>query len=861
MALNLKTETAFFGDATAAQSPLPPDQIAPHFPQLEILECLGRGGMGVVYKARQKTLNRFVALKLLAPERVGDPKFAERFTREAQALAALNHPNIVTIYDFGQAGGFYYLLMEFVDGVNLRHLLSARKFTPEEALAIVPTLCEALQFAHERDIVHRDIKPENILLDKNGRVKVADFGIAKMLGNCEGERASEAAAEDKATQSVVGTPGYSAPEQKSNPQHVDSRADIYSLGVIFYEMLTGELPGEKIEPPSRKVHIDVRLDEVVLRALENRPELRYQQASIFKTQIETIISDPASAEAPVAPVETDAVDAKKQRWEVTAWGLLIALGWVGVGEDTMNIGWLIVLGGVVAFLIPTLWSWSTDNPVKIRLAGQMVLTNGIAVCSAMIWGAVNGLPPAGAIPAVCACLIGIAYSLHRLTVAAKSEPAAPSNFAALGAICAAMSAGVFASLYLLPTSWLSAGDIRIWLTPVFALPAILYGGFSRRHSFALPAMIFGGVILLVWLAITCNAQRTQPWAVCAILVSVAVCLFVELLLVRSIWRAASTAMDGTEPETPSDPGPAGLAADDKPLRMYGRALLKILPLACSWGLCFVFLIPKLRELFVDQDSSRISDDALPFQRLVLQLFGPGVPKLILIFLATIALVEWLLPGWRRNRRKALLLVTAGVNALALASLLSLAVMASILAGEEGYPLSGALDPTENLAFGPVIERVITDGYNLDNGQFIALPASVQRSENTDHDWWRQHGIQLLNEQNDLDGVDIEKAARLSLNDWQSMNPNRLLTILHRISPNRGHADYDFPAIEGGHKPITTWGFQTPSGTMGIMQVLDEEASGARIRYRLVVHGSVPTSVTATPAATKLSGGGSSNGGF
>ena len=123
--------------------------------------------MGVVYKARQKTLNRLVALKLLAPERVHDAKFAERFTREAQALAALNHPNIVTIYDFGQAGGFYFLLMEFVDGVNLRQLLRARKFTPEEALAIVPPLCDALQFAHDRGIVHRDIKPENLLLDKD----------------------------------------------------------------------------------------------------------------------------------------------------------------------------------------------------------------------------------------------------------------------------------------------------------------------------------------------------------------------------------------------------------------------------------------------------------------------------------------------------------------------------------------------------------------------------------------------------------------------------------------------------------------------------------------------------------------------
>jgi hypothetical protein len=288
MALNLKTETALPGEAPAAQPPLPPDQIAPHFPQLEILECLGRGGMGVVYQARQKSLNRLVALKLLAPERVNDPKFAERFTREAQALAVLNHPNIVTIYDFGQAGGFYYLLMEFVDGVNLRHLLRARKFTPEEALAIVPPLCDALQFAHERGIVHRDIKPENILLDKTGRVKVADFGIAKILRSGDGDAADKIISPENLTQSVLGTPGYSAPEQKSDPRRVDSRADIYSLGVVFYEMLTGELPGKRIEPPSRKVHIDVRLDEIVLRALEQKPELRYQQASVFKTQVETI---------------------------------------------------------------------------------------------------------------------------------------------------------------------------------------------------------------------------------------------------------------------------------------------------------------------------------------------------------------------------------------------------------------------------------------------------------------------------------------------------------------------------------------------------------------------------------------------
>jgi len=289
-------------EPAGARPALTPAELAPHFPQLEILECLGRGGMGVVYKARQKTLNRFVALKLLAPERICDPIFAGRFAREAQALAALNHPNIVTIHDFGQAGGFYFLLMEFVDGLNLRQLLRTRKLTPEEALAIVPPLCDALQFAHDRGIVHRDIKPENLLLDKAGRVKVADFGIARMLGPVNGGApADEPVGPDNTTQSAAGTPAYSAPEQNHAPRRVDRRGDIYSLGVVFYEMLTGQLPGQPLEAPSRKVRIDVRLDEVVLRALEQNPDLRFQQVSEVKTYVDTIVATPGMY-APSAPL-------------------------------------------------------------------------------------------------------------------------------------------------------------------------------------------------------------------------------------------------------------------------------------------------------------------------------------------------------------------------------------------------------------------------------------------------------------------------------------------------------------------------------------------------------------------------------
>ena len=294
--MNLETETASSGVGSSnPRPPLSPDELGPLFPHLEVLECLGRGGMGVVYKARQKSLHRIVALKLLAPERVGDPAFAARFAREAQALARLNHPNIVTVYDFGQVGGFYYLLMEFVDGVNLRHLLRARKLSPEEALAVVPPLCDALQFAHDRGIVHRDIKPENLLLDKNGRIKIVDFGIAKML---ETDGAAPVPAKDRsrreeamAASGAPGTPGYMAPEQKDAPHKVDHRADIYSLGVVFYEMLTGELPSGRLQPPSSRhgnLRIDVRIDEIVLRALEEAPEMRWQTAAEFRTQLEAV---------------------------------------------------------------------------------------------------------------------------------------------------------------------------------------------------------------------------------------------------------------------------------------------------------------------------------------------------------------------------------------------------------------------------------------------------------------------------------------------------------------------------------------------------------------------------------------------
>jgi predicted Ser/Thr protein kinase len=363
-----------------------PEEIAHLFPQLEILESLGRGGMGVVYKARQRSLDRFVALKLLAPERARDPEFAARFQREAQALARLSHPNIVTIHDFGQAGDFYFLLMEYVDGINLRQLLRAKKLLPEEALAIVPSLCDALQYAHERGIVHRDIKPENLLLDRDGRVKIADFGIAKLVaGGAPGSTVPVAGEESASTsqisagsspglqsQSAAGTPGYMAPEQRAAPHQVDSRADIYSLGVVFYEMLTGERPTGPIQPPSsrmRGMQIDVRLDEVVLRALEQEPNLRWQSAADLRTQLQ-LLTDSAAV-----PTRAAEVSPARHLWRGLLVGLLVlvtgaALAFAAAFVRPEPHARVMLLGTFAALLAAAMSCWSYVARAKRSSAGH-----------------------------------------------------------------------------------------------------------------------------------------------------------------------------------------------------------------------------------------------------------------------------------------------------------------------------------------------------------------------------------------------------------------------------------------------------------------------------------------------------------
>jgi hypothetical protein len=243
--------------------------------------------MGAVYRARQPALDRLVAVKVLPPQIARDPAFTERFCREARSLARFNHPNIVTVYDFGEAGGYCYIVMEFVAGKNLRQLLHAGAVSEKQMLGIVAQVCDALQYAHDAGVIHRDIKPENILLDTRGRVKIADFGLAKLADLAPANVSLTGSHE------VMGTVYYMAPEQLLRNVEVDHRADLYSLGVVFYEMLTGELPVGRFAPPGQRVRVDSRFDAIVLRALESKPENRYQDAAELKRDVEAILAGPA----------------------------------------------------------------------------------------------------------------------------------------------------------------------------------------------------------------------------------------------------------------------------------------------------------------------------------------------------------------------------------------------------------------------------------------------------------------------------------------------------------------------------------------------------------------------------------------
>ncbi|MCX6851768.1 MAG: protein kinase [Verrucomicrobia bacterium] len=288
--------------------PPTPAELQEILPQYEVHMLVGRGGMGAVYKGLQLSLDRAVAIKLLPPaiERQ-DLAFAERFKNEARLMGRMNHPAIVSVYDFGRTSdGQLYFVMEYVDGTDVQRMIAREgKLPPEHALAITAHLCDALGYAHKQGIVHRDIKPSNVLIDIEGRVKVADFGLAKLSDKTQNSGLTQ-------TGMTMGTPDYVAPEALTLGSDVDGRADIYAVGVMLYQMLTGDIPRGMFKMPSQKFQsIDPRFDAIIRRALEHDREERYQSSHELRQALDIILTTPravsgqeSSAVLPKQPPQT-----------------------------------------------------------------------------------------------------------------------------------------------------------------------------------------------------------------------------------------------------------------------------------------------------------------------------------------------------------------------------------------------------------------------------------------------------------------------------------------------------------------------------------------------------------------------------
>tara|TARA_R110002096_G_scaffold159011_11_gene324668 strand:+ start:11310 stop:12278 length:969 start_codon:yes stop_codon:yes gene_type:complete len=282
----------------AAFVPPTPTELNARFQnQIQFLELIGQGGMGAVYRAFQSKLRRYVAVKILssqAPRQGWD--FVERFRREARALALLNHPNIVKLHDFDDAGDLLYFTMEYVDGKDLHKISEGGRLTTEHVQSWIPQVCEALSYAHSRDLIHRDVKPGNIMIDQDGVVKLTDFGLVK-------RKATQGRIGLTQASISIGTPNYLAPEAMESGADVDHRADIYSVGVVLYQLLTGKLPlGAWRSPSSLNSALDPRYDEIVVQAMQQDPDDRFQQIKDVGDAVLRIAENPRNQSVSIAPV-------------------------------------------------------------------------------------------------------------------------------------------------------------------------------------------------------------------------------------------------------------------------------------------------------------------------------------------------------------------------------------------------------------------------------------------------------------------------------------------------------------------------------------------------------------------------------
>jgi len=981
-------------------NPPPVAELAPLFPQLEILELIGKGGMGAVYKARQKQLDRLVALKILPPGIGDDPAFAERFVREAKALAKLNHPGIVTLYEFGNVGQasrlsqtsekapagrapqggppeknetgatpvlLFYFLMEFVDGVNLRQLLHAGRISPREALAIVPQICDALQFAHDQGIVHRDIKPENILLDRRGRVKVADFGLAKIVGTdapltpslspSDGERVAKPGEGTPALTDagkVMGTPNYMAPEQVSHPADVDHRADIYALGVVFYQMLTGELPGKPLAAPSTKVQIDVRLDEVVLRALEKKPERRYQQVSEVKTCVETIAATPpgssrreeAHSESGSAN-QSAAMQEAQSRVKAPAIGLLVA----GI-VDLAAVFFLLVEFVAILLSYQTFSAGATTHPPGISSRLLFFLPLCVALLAAgvvILFGAFKmqrlksyGLSVAASILAMITppgLLVGLPFGIWALIVlnlreikaafesasrkpTIESAATAPhfSRTAIVGACCLALTVLAVAGALLaasqsivlalqtpnlprpLPHQFLDQGRaifLVAILSQVFgaicALAGTTLGWIAisqiRRSAgklYGLGLAVFDGLLfpllilnaLLAFLiffavpgvrnllmdAFQVGLGYYRTGAALAVLASiVAVLLLVDFLVVRRVWRKVNRPLANAN--SPTAAAPIAVPVHS---RSGGWKIAAVIVAAVM----LVFAIPAgLIFLYITLPS--LSRQGTPVPGKLTQLTSGELAHVYDARLVA-AVEQRLTREIARRLREAHIsfrsvfvsvspfLIDAECQFDGLRKEVSQNLFEDVVGGLDIRPTGNALwsvkgkgglryvsftvdtsaemkpqpDPDER-TWGPLIERIVTDAINLDDGSLMAFPSTSSTNINV--------GLMMLENIRlaELKGVDAYMdgssglfvlgmtLAPLPENDWDASNAvqiayQAILSASATDEPPLVKLDPD----KGGAR---TYAFKTREGGKGIMQITGfaDNPRGVKIRYKLV----------------------------
>ena len=260
------------------------EEVALLFPTYDIHALIACGGMGAVYQATQRSLERIAAIKILPREFSTDAEFRKGFEAEAKAMAKLNHPNLIGVYDFGEVDGMLYIVMEYVDGKSLFHSAHGRAVDQADALRIVSQVCAGLDHAHSNGVLHRDIKPANILLDSSVSPKVGDFGLARALESQiqEGEQ-------------IFGTPGYTAPEVLDPPYSFDQRADVFSVGVMLHELLTGKLPDADPRPASQLCKCNPRLDAVIRKATNPDPALRFFSAGALGAELDRIAGSPAGA--------------------------------------------------------------------------------------------------------------------------------------------------------------------------------------------------------------------------------------------------------------------------------------------------------------------------------------------------------------------------------------------------------------------------------------------------------------------------------------------------------------------------------------------------------------------------------------